>query len=370
MNSTSRRYDIDWLRVIAIFLLLIYHIAIVFQPWGVFIGFMQNNEPLTGLWTTMAMVNIWRIPLLFFVSGMGVCFAMRKRNWKQLIAERTQRILIPFIFGVLVIVPLHILIWLSYYNQEPAYTLTIGHLWFLGNIFAYVLLLMPLFYYLKHKPEGIIQRLLTKLFKYPLSIILVIIPFILETVIVNPEIFTMYAYSWHGFFLGLLAFLFGYLFIYCGSTFWDTILKWRWTYLLAAITLFVVRYRVYDLEAPGYLLAIESIIWIYSLFGLAYRYLNHPGKTLSYLSKAAYPVYIIHMVYLYLASLVILPLELPAIVKFLLINLATFLVCYVTYELVIKRIPFIGMLFGVNSSSQLFTIIPWKKIKIANHASS
>ena len=42
----DRRYDIDWLRVIAIGLLLIYHIGIAFQPWGVFIGFIQSEKPL------------------------------------------------------------------------------------------------------------------------------------------------------------------------------------------------------------------------------------------------------------------------------------------------------------------------------------
>ncbi len=31
MSTTNRRYDIDWLRVIAIGLLLIYHVAIGFQ---------------------------------------------------------------------------------------------------------------------------------------------------------------------------------------------------------------------------------------------------------------------------------------------------------------------------------------------------
>ena len=92
MLSTNRRYDIDWLRVITIGLLLIYHIAIVFQPWGVFIGFIQSDRSLESLWIPMTMLNVWRIPLLFFVSGMGVCFAIRKRNWKQLLLERTQRI--------------------------------------------------------------------------------------------------------------------------------------------------------------------------------------------------------------------------------------------------------------------------------------
>jgi hypothetical protein len=49
MMLPERRYDIDWLRVIAIGLLIIYHIGIGFQPWGVFIGFIQNEKPLEWL---------------------------------------------------------------------------------------------------------------------------------------------------------------------------------------------------------------------------------------------------------------------------------------------------------------------------------
>ena len=45
-TTSTRRYDIDWLRVIAIGLLLVYHIGIGFQPWGVFIKFIQNDQPL------------------------------------------------------------------------------------------------------------------------------------------------------------------------------------------------------------------------------------------------------------------------------------------------------------------------------------
>ena len=107
--TTERRYDIDWLRVIAIGLLLIYHIAIIFQPWAMFIGFIRSDDALEGLWTPMTMLNVWRIPLLFFVSGMGLYFAMKKRNWKQLLIERTKRILLPFVFGILAITPLHFL---------------------------------------------------------------------------------------------------------------------------------------------------------------------------------------------------------------------------------------------------------------------
>ncbi len=78
--TTERRHDIDWLRVIAIGLLLIYHIAIIFQPWAMFIGFIRSDEFLEGLWKPMTMLNVWRIPLLFYVSGMGLYFAMRKEK--------------------------------------------------------------------------------------------------------------------------------------------------------------------------------------------------------------------------------------------------------------------------------------------------
>ena len=93
--KTERRHDIDWLRVIAIGLLLIYHIAIVLQPWAMFIGFIKSEESMENLWKLMSLLNVWRIPFLFFVSGMGVYFAIRKRTWRQLTIERSRRILLP-----------------------------------------------------------------------------------------------------------------------------------------------------------------------------------------------------------------------------------------------------------------------------------
>ena len=115
---SERRYDIDWLRVIAIGLLLFYHIAIGFQPWGSLILFIKNDETNELLWKPMMMINYWRIPLLFYVSGMGLYFAMRKRNFKQLLIERSKRILLPYIIGMVCIVPLHMLLWQNYYMQD------------------------------------------------------------------------------------------------------------------------------------------------------------------------------------------------------------------------------------------------------------
>src|SRR5258708_28517941 len=137
MAAIDRRYDIDWLRVIAIGLLLVYHASITVQSWGFFLGFITNSTPWDSLWFPMTMLNVWRIPLLFFISGMGVYFAIQNKNWKQLLQERAKRILVPFIFGILLIVPIQVFISRWYYHQGGSYSPDPAHLWFLGNIFVY-----------------------------------------------------------------------------------------------------------------------------------------------------------------------------------------------------------------------------------------
>lgn len=350
MLHANRRYDIDWVRVIAIGLLLLYHTAIGFQPWGIMIGFIANGKSWQSLWIPMTMLNVWRIPLLFFVSGIGVYFAMQNRNWKQLAKERASRILLPFVFGMMVIVPISTWIWQYHYKMDLTYnvlTYNPGHLWFLGNIFVYVVMFSPLFFYLKRNENGWLTGAIKRILSQPLGLLLVIVAFVGEVLIVQPNPYELYAVTWHGFFLGMLAFFFGFCFVLSGDPFWRMILKWRWLFILVAIALYTYRLFQFQMRVPNYQLAIESIFWIISVFAFAYRYLNHPSKVLDYLSQAAYPVYILHMIFLYLGSTLIFPLDIQVQLQFILILLFTFTGCFLTYELIIRRVNMIRPLFGL-----------------------
>lgn len=346
MSITSRRYDIDWLRVIAIGLLLMYHVAIGFQPWGIMIGFITNKDPWTALWIPMAMLNIWRIHLLFLVSGMGVYFALQHRNWKQLMQERSLRILVPYIVGSVCIFPLSIRLLQHYYGWELNYAINAGHLWFLGNIFVYVVLLSPLFYYLKGNEQGKFVQALKKLWRTPMGLIPVVAVFVAEVEIMKPYPYELYAMTWHGFVLGFLAFLMGFCLVLTGDTFWTMIMPWRWTFLAIAIVLFSFRTFYFGMKNPAYLLVLESDCWIFSVLAFGHRHLNYSGRALSYLSEAAYPVYILHMIFLFLGSSLIFPMAIPVPVKFLLVLLFTFLGCFAAFE-VIKRATFLRPLFGM-----------------------
>ncbi len=100
-------------------------------------------------------------------------------------------------------------------------------------------------------------------------------------------------------------------------------------------------------DLTKYLMAIESNCWIFGVFGFGYKYLNKPSKALSYLSKAAYPVYIIHMFVLYAGGLIILPLEIHPMLKFITVVTFTGIICYLIYEFIIRRIGFFRPLFGL-----------------------
>ncbi|RXJ74653.1 hypothetical protein CS022_03625 [Veronia nyctiphanis] len=192
-DKPERRYDLDWLRVIAVLLLIVYHCAIAFQPWAHKISFIQNVELMEGLWTAMEAMNIWRIPLIFVISGFAFASAMRARSVKEALIERTTRILVPAVFCSLLLVPLQFFVFQHYeniplsYHAEPSYT------WFLLNIFVYVLLTVTPLHWLKNKNE------------LPAMPTLLSLPalFVLEAIFVTPEMYANFYMTMHGLYWAL-----------------------------------------------------------------------------------------------------------------------------------------------------------------------
>lgn len=76
-GQCSRR---DWIRAAPIGLLIGYHIAISFQPWAPLVGFLRSSRPLEALNLPMFALKVWRIPVLFCISDMGMRFALEPRG--------------------------------------------------------------------------------------------------------------------------------------------------------------------------------------------------------------------------------------------------------------------------------------------------
>jgi membrane-bound acyltransferase YfiQ involved in biofilm formation len=91
---------------------------------------------------------------------------------------------------------------------------------------------------------------------------------------------------------------------------------------------------------------VESDCWIFALLAFGNKYLNRPGRTLAYLSEAAYPVYILHMIFLFLGSQLIFPLDINVKIQFILLLVFTGIGCFATYE-IIRRVNVLRPLFGL-----------------------
>ena len=154
MNK-ERRYDLDWLRVLVFSLLILYHVGMFFVPWG---WHLKNNNIYEWLQLPMAFVNQWRLPILFIISGMGTRFALSYKNTREFLVERRNRLLIPLVFGMIVIVAPQVYIeriadgdftgtywqfYLHYFEGiYPSGNFSWHHLWFLPYLFVYSLLLL------------------------------------------------------------------------------------------------------------------------------------------------------------------------------------------------------------------------------------
>jgi hypothetical protein len=96
-----RKDYIDWLRNIAILFLFPYHTARVFDMLNPF--YIKGEINIAS--TNLIYISFWFMPLLFLLAGFSSFYALKKRPWKTYLKERFFRLFIPFIFGILVVVP-------------------------------------------------------------------------------------------------------------------------------------------------------------------------------------------------------------------------------------------------------------------------
>ena len=98
-----RRYYIDNLRWGAIIVLIIYHAAMAWNTWSEpnYI-FFESNQIISSI---VVIFSPFLMPLLFVLAGISTKYALKKRTPKQYLLERVKKLLIPFLFGTLTIMP-------------------------------------------------------------------------------------------------------------------------------------------------------------------------------------------------------------------------------------------------------------------------
>ncbi|MEI6202553.1 MAG: acyltransferase, partial [Enhydrobacter sp.] len=101
-HPVARRAEFDWLRVLALAMLMIFHSAVGYGSWP-----WQVNDAYTSplLDNFLDFLLRWRVSLVFIVSGSALMLALQRRRPVAIVRERCARLLVPLLFGVLVVVP-------------------------------------------------------------------------------------------------------------------------------------------------------------------------------------------------------------------------------------------------------------------------
>ena len=102
-KKSVRLHYLDWLRVLAILGVFLFHAV---HPFDMFPWEIKNAEKSIAVTLFIVFLGPWGMPLFFLLSGVGSWFALRKRTGSQYIRERVYRLLIPFIVGSLLLSPI------------------------------------------------------------------------------------------------------------------------------------------------------------------------------------------------------------------------------------------------------------------------
>ena len=373
-----RHKEIDWLRNGAVLMLFFYHTAVVFDPFSDNYVKSATHSSVAGAFILATFC--WYMPLLFFISGASAHLSLAKRTNKQFMKERVTRLLVPFLFGLAVIVPPqgyfaklwrgvptggYLRHWGDFFTRVTDFSgydgnLTPAHLWFILFLFVISALLLPL---LRHFQKEKGQQFLAKIKTVLLSPWGIVISLVL--------LFFMRALPDIG---GKNIFYFGLIYLLGAIVYSDPdyivkmcamkgrailcILALSPLFLWAEYLLFTGGKSVWLNAAEAFVTTAMMIFTVIALIGYGTKYLSRGGKVLSYLNEACFPIYILHQTILVGVAYFVLHLQVAIGIQAVLIIVVTVIVTFALYEGA-KRIKPLRFLLGIKSAGS--ALQPTKK---------
>lgn len=366
-----RHYGLDWLRIAAFAILIVYHVGMVFVHWGFHVKSLHGAR-----WVVLPMlaVNAWRLSLLFVVSGYASrALLTRAPGIGGFVRQRTLRLLVPLAFGVAVIVPPQVWVelvtqrgytgdfaqfWARDYFRFGAVggivTPALNHLWFVLYLWLYTLVLAIAVLTIRWNRA---QALFDRVFAGPALILLPTTWFICihawwfrmgyETHDPTHDLMAHLSY--------LPAFLFGFGLAGSASLL-ATAVRWRW--IGAAMSLagycFVLaaEWRLLSgsprliLPLYGAAHAIQQWGTIVALIGFAERHWNRDAPIRQTLTEGVFPFYLIHQTIIVIVAYWLIPANLTGGAEFAILVSATVGGCALFY-LIGRRIAPLRPLIGL-----------------------
>lgn len=373
MSTAARRHDIDWLRTIAVWLLVPFHTACIFTG-GYFIT-SEERSWMTGFIT--GFLDVWHMPLLFFLAGIGTHYALKKRDGKAFIKERYHRLFVPLVFGTFVVVPFQPYFrrlqegnfegsFFAFYPKffhgiHPEGNFSYSHLWFLFYLFIFSLVCLPLFTAVYRKHGDAIGGRLMKLASRPGALLLLGIPFILieATLRVAFPGLQTFVTDWANVLRYSLLYTYGFYYVATPGLadaagnqrrIWLTIAGVLTIILTILLTLELLQLPFGYNPAFMILLGIGAFLmwaWLLTFLGYAQHHLNFDHAILRRFTPISLPFYILHQTVLIAIAYYVLQAGLTLYPAFLTIVPLTFIASWLLADFAIRPWAITRPCFGM-----------------------
>lgn len=368
LNLSERRYDIDWIRIMLIFSVFLFHIGMFFNGFG---WHIKNPERMLWLDPLMAYLHTWRMPLLFLISGVGTYFALGKRSMGRFVGERSRKLMIPLVFGMLVIVPPQVFVekqaqYGTFWNFIPHITqgsypegnLSWHHLWFILYLFICAMAAIPFIVMLRSKHSQKFYHLLESIssVKGLLLLVLTVPLFISQLVLLPyfPDETHALTDDWAYIAKSFLFFLYGYVLL-SNKILINNITRQRRIYAIIAFALtglfFIDWFHSLDPYMSNtlqlFLLHFAVLAIGLAIIGYAARYLNRDHPWRYYLNEAIYPFYILHQTVILVIGFHLLKVPWGPGIKALVLTMGSFVCIAIIYLLLIRPFKITRLLFGM-----------------------
>lgn len=375
MSSNQRMYYIDWLRVIAFGLLFVFH---SFRPFDTYPWHLKNTETSISINYIIEFMHSWRMYIIFLVSGAGTYFAMKSIR-ENFLNGRIKRLVIPYIFGVLILIPPQKFFeaiqqsgfegnYLTFLTQLPQglinenfgwnliWTGYLGyHIWYLVYLFVQTILFLPLFKLILKYQNKVCEQT-NKIFQSFYTFGYIIIPFVLLEFLLRP-LFPQYL-NWADFATFSLYFIFGFI-LQINHKIILFVEKNAYKFLSIAITcwsLYLINKSFLDsISIPEYTLNylfsiilknLNSIGWVLAFIGLGKKFLDFNHRYLNNLNQGILPFYILHQTVIVFWGYFVVQWDLSILEKFLILFTTSFIVTIGLYQ-IIRRNNMLRFFFGM-----------------------
>ena len=396
IDSSGRHYYLDWLRVIAILFVFFVHASKIFD-YHTTVVFNAERSYVFSAFREFSLV--WVMPFFFVVSGAAVFLSSRFQGTGGFLKSRVIRLLIPAVLvGTFIVNPPYVYIeklfsgktvsgFFNWYPQffDGFYLSGKGnfapwglgtHMWYLQMLFIYSLILLPLFIRSKKSGLSILGRLSSG-FKNPWALFLLFMPMsAIAAALEYNGIDIRVLGNWDPISY-ILFFAFGYL-IFFNPQIQETIKKYNTIYLVVALIIsvlyvashFGVVFKIqgvtrHDL-ATGEILPLDHSIfaivqavrgllawcWTLALLGLGRRVLNFNNKFRTYANEAVLPFYILHHSVIYGVGFYVIQWGSGVGLKFIIISILSFAGIMAIYEILVRRVNILRILFGIKSKNR------------------